>query len=261
MCTLMLIDNSQQFEQSMRRILSDAAMDVNLVCVADNKAAQQLLEEGGRFDAILSDIDQPTSGGVDFFCRLIPDYPQIRRVVVSSSQRFEMVKYAINLQMNGYLTKPLDHEEVLALLLQLIPDAFVNRQSMDCTCRKERDEIAKRRLINEVIAIVERDVDQDIGLEYISQKVHISSCYLSALFREVMGQGLIFYITNYRMNLASSMLLNSNLKIFEIARRVGYRSTPYFCTVFKSHYSVTPSQYREQNYNDKTLNKFNTLNI
>ena len=55
------------------------------------------------------------------------------------------------------------------------------------------------------------------------------------------------------------MLLNSNLKIFEIARRVGYRSTPYFCTVFKSHYSVTPSQYREQNYNDKTINKFNTL--
>ena len=41
----MLIDNSQQFEQSMRRILSDAAMDVNLVCVADNKAAQQLLAE------------------------------------------------------------------------------------------------------------------------------------------------------------------------------------------------------------------------
>lgn len=261
MYTIMLIDSSQQFEQSMRRILSGAGVEINVVCVPDSKAALTILQKDDKTDIIISDIDQPTSGGIDFLCRLAPEHPQSRRVVVSSSQRFEMVKYAINLQMNGYLTKPLDGEEVLGLLQQMIPDAFINRQTQDSTCRKERDEIAKRRLINEVLAIVEMDVDQDIGLEYISQKVHISSCYLSALFREVMGQGLIFYITNYRMNLASTMLLNSNLKIFEIARRVGYRSTPYFCTVFKSHFKLTPSQFREQNYNDQSVNKFNTLNI
>ena len=59
---------------------------------------------------------------------------------------------------------------------------------------------------------------------------------------------MICYITNYRMNLAVSLLMNTNLRIFEIAQRAGYRSTPYFCTVFKNKYYMTPSEFRERNY-------------
>ena len=245
MYTILLIDNSTRLETSLRTMLAEKRVDASIISVGDGKTAQKILMEGSRADVIFSDIDQPTSGGVELFTKLMPDFPHLRYVVVSDSQCFEMVKYVINLQLNGYLTKPIDPEETLSLLKQLIPDAFEKNENAETAGRAERDERAKRRLVNEVLSIIEREVEKDIGLDYIAQKVHISSCYLSALFREVTGQGMIAYITQYRMNLAVNLLLKSNLHIFEIAQQTGYRSTPYFCTVFKNKFGVTPSEYRE----------------
>lgn len=247
-CTVLLIDNSPQLEQQIGSLLAQTGMEVSVIAVEDGKSAMRFLNEGNRADIIFSDIDQPSSGGIDLYKKMSPDYPNIKRVVVTSSQCFEMAKYVINLQLNGYLTKPLDPEEVGALLQQLLPEDFSGVVIPKNTARTERDELSKHRIVNEALAIIERDVERDIGLDYIARKVHLSSCYLSALFREVTGQGLICYITNYRMNLAVSLLLNTNLRIFEIAQRAGYRSTPYFCTVFKNKYSVTPSEFRERNY-------------
>lgn len=247
MCTILLIDNSQQLEQRVGSLLAQSGMDISVVAVEDGKAAMRYLKEGNRADIIFSDIDQPSSGGIDLYKKMVPDYPNIKRVVVTSSQCFEMAKYVINLQLNGYLTKPIDPEEVSELLQQLLPEVFGGVRISESIGRTERDEMSRHRIVNEALAIIERDVERDIGLDYIAQKVHLSSCYLSALFREVTGQGLICYITNYRMNLAVSLLLNTNLRIFEIAQRTGYRSSPYFCTVFKNKYDITPSEFRERN--------------
>ena len=248
MCAMLLVDNSKSFEQVLRMLVTEAEMEVALQCVPDGKSALRYLEEGHKADIIFSDIDQPTSGGIDLLKRLTHTYPQLKRVVITESKCFEMAQYAVNLQLNGYLTKPIDQSQLRELLVLLAPETFYVRQTAEKVDRRERDEQAKRRLINEVLAVIERDVDRDIGLEYIAREVHISSCYLSALFREVTGEGLISYITNYRMNLAASLLLNTNLRVFEVAQRIGYRSTPYFCTVFKNKYGMTPSDFRDMNY-------------
>lgn len=255
MFTILLIDNSARLEKSLHALLAEHNVDISIISVCDGKTACQLLADGCRADVIFSDIDQPTSGGLDLFKKIMLECPHLRFVVVSDSQCFEMVKYVINLQLNGYLTKPIDPEETITLLRQLIPDAFKQPEAMEAGGRAARDERAKRRLINEVLSIIEREVDKDIGLDYIAQKVHISSCYLSALFREVTGQGMISYITQYRMRLAQELLLNSDLHIFQIAQQTGYRSTPYFCTVFKNKYEMTPSQFRQIYQKDPVTQK------
>lgn len=42
------------------------------------------------------------------------------------------------------------------------------------------------------------------------------------------------------------MLLKEDMTISEIAFQVGFSSQAYFSTVFKSKFSITPSEYREQ---------------
>ncbi len=250
MCRILVIDNSLQLERAIRSVLSQWDVQASVFTVQDGKSAVCFMEDGNQADIIFSDIDQPTSGGIDLYRRMIPKYPQMKRVVCSTSRCFEMVQYVINLQINGYLTKPVEQEEMENLLRQLLPEAFREIGDPVKSTRALRDETVKRRVVNEVLSIIEQEVEQDIGLDYIAQCVHLSSCYLSALFREVTGQGLICYITNYRMNLAVELLLKSNLRVFEIAQRTGYRSTPYFCTVFKSKYHMTPSEFRVANHTD-----------
>lgn len=248
MLNILLIDGAQQYEPAIRSHVARYESDVMVYGVRDGKSALRYLLEGHKVDIIFSDIDQPSSGGMDIYKRIYVEFPNTKRVIVTSSNCFEMVKYAMNLQINGFLSKPLNYEEVSSLLSILYPEAFGEGMLPSVDALAERDMIGNRRLISRVLAIVEQDVDKDLGLDYIAQKIHISSCYLSALFRESMGQGLISYITEYRLNMAVNLLLKSNLRIFEVAERVGYRSTPYFCTVFKNRYNMTPSEFRDINY-------------
>jgi AraC-like DNA-binding protein len=49
-----------------------------------------------------------------------------------------------------------------------------------------------------------------------------------------------------RLQKAKFLLANENLTIAEIAYKVGFSSQAYFATVFKSKFSITPSEYKEK---------------
>ncbi len=97
-----------------------------------------------------------------------------------------------------------------------------------------------------VLRIIETEYQDDIGLEYIAQRIYISPCYLSTLFSRFMGVSLLSYLNDFRMNKAVELLTNSDTKVTDICQSVGYRNLPYFCTVFKTKYGITPAQYRKQ---------------
>lgn len=53
------------------------------------------------------------------------------------------------------------------------------------------------------------------------------------------------YITGIRIDAAIDLLLHSNYKIYEIADRVGYRSSQYFSQIFLSFTGKKPLDYRK----------------
>ncbi len=97
-----------------------------------------------------------------------------------------------------------------------------------------------------VLQIIESEYREDIGLEYIAQKIFISPCYLSTLFSRFMGVSLLSYLNGFRMKKAVELLLHSDQKVREICQNVGYRNLPYFCTVFKNRHGMTPAQFRRE---------------
>ena len=74
----------------------------------------------------------------------------------------------------------------------------------------------------------------------------MSSAYFSTVFKRDTGKTFIEYLTDYRMEEASKLLLNDNLKTYVIAERVGYSDPNYFTYVFKRKYGLTPSKYRKE---------------
>jgi AraC-like DNA-binding protein len=53
------------------------------------------------------------------------------------------------------------------------------------------------------------------------------------------------YILNVRLQKARYLLTNEDLPMSEVAFKVGFSSQAYFSTVFKSKFSVTPSEFRD----------------
>ena len=84
----------------------------------------------------------------------------------------------------------------------------------------------------------------DISLTSIAEAMEVNANYLSRAFSKEYGDSLVSYINLVRVQAAAKLLLESNLKNYEIAERVGYQNVEHFSRIFKKIQGQTPGDYR-----------------
>ena len=87
--------------------------------------------------------------------------------------------------------------------------------------------------------------DCECTLSGIAKSLYVSPGYLSAVFKETVGESFINYLTGLRMKRAKQLLAGTELMIYEVAIMVGYENQTYFSTVFKKSAGISPKDYRE----------------
>lgn len=87
---------------------------------------------------------------------------------------------------------------------------------------------------------------QTLTLSSLAQLFHYSDPHLCTLIKQNTGYTFTDLIKRLRMSDAMDYLLNTNLKISEIAEKVGYNSADHFSRVFRNTYSISPQEYRKQ---------------
>jgi len=73
-----------------------------------------------------------------------------------------------------------------------------------------------------------------------------SVSYLCRVFRSVYDTTPIDFLTQHRISVAKSLLLDSDRDIREIAALTGYSHPNYFCTVFRRHAGCSPTGFRKR---------------
>ncbi len=97
--------------------------------------------------------------------------------------------------------------------------------------------------IRHAISYMEEHYAEDLTRELVAGAVHISSSYFSTLFVQETGVNFLNYLTELRMKKAIA-LLNTNMKIHDIGRAVGYSNYRRFLSNFRNYTSYTPGEYR-----------------
>ena len=86
----------------------------------------------------------------------------------------------------------------------------------------------------------------NISLRELSKKYYVNSSYLGQIFKKKYGMSFKDYLTNYRINEAAIMLIQTDEKITRIAELVGYKDSDYFIKKFIEIKGCTPSKYRRE---------------
>ncbi|KFF04187.1 AraC family transcriptional regulator [Flavobacterium reichenbachii] len=81
--------------------------------------------------------------------------------------------------------------------------------------------------------------------QHISNKFGISETYLGRFFRKHTNETLQEYQTNYKLKLIENRLVNTNMRITEIAAEFGFTDKSHFNNMFKKHRGVNPTEFRK----------------
>lgn len=74
-------------------------------------------------------------------------------------------------------------------------------------------------------------MDKELSVTQIAQELNVTVSYLSRLFKQEMGMTTTDYLTKIRMREAMQLLTKTELMVYEIADRVGYRSQHYLSLI------------------------------
>lgn len=104
----------------------------------------------------------------------------------------------------------------------------------------------QQRMVHRCKTYVEEHLGEPITLTTVAESVNMNPAYLSHVFKKATGSNLFDYITERRIAEAKHLLKTTYLKIFEIAKAVGYPDQRYFCQVFKKKAGMTAVEYRNK---------------
>ena len=91
-------------------------------------------------------------------------------------------------------------------------------------------------------------LSETLSVRQIADHVFVSGTYLCFLYKKQTGKTLKQFILEIRMQKAKAMLLDTNMKIGDIAASLGYMNQNYFTRIFASYYGTTPSIFRNHKY-------------
>lgn len=111
----------------------------------------------------------------------------------------------------------------------------------------ERAESLRDLVVKVTEHIEEHYSDSNLSVNLIGEHFNLKGSYLSKLFKNQTGEGVLDYINKYRIGQAKAMIRARQGSIADIAKLAGYNEAATFIRVFKKYEGITPGKYKEIN--------------
>ena len=101
------------------------------------------------------------------------------------------------------------------------------------------------REVEKGIEFIKTNYFEDLTLKIVSDSVGLSEIHFSRIFIKHTGNSFTDFLTFIRIEKAKELMSSTDMKIYEIAAKVGYSSTEHFSRMFKKITGSSPNNYRK----------------
>lgn len=205
-------------------------------------------------DIIICDVNLPIKNGFEICDILKRDLRTSHIPVIILTALGNKESYIKGLESGAdlYLTKPFS----LAILFQSIKALLYNRAKVRYYYSNNLEKINKNHdfgileqsFLSKMNQIIYDNIDNSsFSVEQLAEELHVSRVQLYRKIKAILGIKVSDYILNIRLEKGREMLENnSKLSISDIAYSVGFSSSTYFSTSFKTKFGKTPKSYKEK---------------
>lgn len=260
MYKVLIADDERNIREGLKTFIPWKSIDLTVVDSVDNgrKVVDYLSNQ--EVDILLLDIKMPVLSGLEVMEIVSSKYPRVKSIILSGHADFKYAQQAISYSVTEYLLKPINISHICDVLGKIKKGLDAQRGDTGDTGILANQHLIehmksgsiqgtsrRKRIVDMSKEWIEHHYSENFGLDCIANQFQISKEYFCSIFKEETGENFIQYLKGVRMAKAITLMKdNPGLRIYEIAEKVGYRESKYFCRVFKTHYGQYPEEYRQR---------------
>lgn len=185
--------------------------------------------------ADLEDTLSQVSDDINHIKSFLTDlYLQIREKMTQSYASSE-----IPFENNSSVIDFINKQNYLYEIIRFLSEQF--EMIMNATGNPSRDTI-----LDDILFYIDHNFKNNIKLDTIAPLFGYNSAYLGKIFNKSVGESFNSYIDHKRIEYSKQLLLENNLKVYEIAEQAGYKNVDYFHKKFKKYVGESPAEFRKQ---------------
>jgi two-component system response regulator YesN len=186
-------------------------------------------------------------------CALLVELPRLQRIQShiefgSAVEQLIVLVEAARLHDNIRVIREAGMYLRCAIGLSIEPNVGYTRWKsvlLDCCRRMLASQMDRSHIIRSIVTYANAHYAEEISVAKVALLFDISPNYLSALFHKETGNRFVEYVAELRMKEAQRLLLETDLSVHEVTRKVGLYSTSHFSKLFAKYYNASPQEYKK----------------
>ena len=251
--TILLVEDNNELLTLMSSLLSTR---YHILSASNGEKAQRAIQKSS-LDVVVTDVMMPIMDGIELtkWIKESEDYSQLPVVMLTAKTQDSDRNEGYKAGADAYLTKPFKLEDLQLRIDNIIANRQRIRQKFQAQTDfkvedqhySNPDELFVQNCINK---IKEHLDDSDFGREQLAKELLVSSSTLYNKLRALTGQNISGFISSIRLKEACQILKREpNIRINELAYRVGFSTPRYFSLCFKKEYGIGVKEFVEQMQN------------
>lgn len=110
---------------------------------------------------------------------------------------------------------------------------------------KQMDNNRNQQKMKKAVEYVRQNYNKDLNMAVVSNYISMNYSMFSYAFKQYTGSNFVNYLKDIRIREAKKLLTDTDMRVVEISRTVGYDNEKNFMKIFKSTCGVSPTEYRK----------------